>query len=241
MRKIKEFKRIRTILIVVAIIIAFISLFVSQSLVKDLSREEHSKMELFADAYRSLDDADENTDLGLVLAVISGNKTIPVIVVDESSTDGSADILKQLKTENPHLYTTFLPKYHFRQNHRRLAFTLGVKAAKKEWIIFTDITTPPPFDQWIPELEEFATKSTELLLGYFSKKGDVTLTPYDDISQAASIITKAERWRAGIGHDQWLRYIRRSANYNFIVVRANRGHDVLRLFAAEHRLQASKE
>ena len=84
MRKIKEFKRIRTILIVVAIIIAFISLFVSQSLVKDLSREEHSKMELFADAYRSLDDADENTDLGLVLAVISGNKTIPVIVVDES-------------------------------------------------------------------------------------------------------------------------------------------------------------
>ena len=83
MRKFKEFKRIRTILIVVAIIIAFISLFVSQSLVKDLSREEHSKMELFAEAYRSLDDADENTDLSLVLAVISGNKTIPVIVTDE--------------------------------------------------------------------------------------------------------------------------------------------------------------
>ena len=85
MRKIKEFKRIRTVLILVAIIIAFISLFVSQSLVKDLSREEHSKMELFAEAYRSFNDADENTDLSLVLAVITGNKTIPVIVVDENS------------------------------------------------------------------------------------------------------------------------------------------------------------
>ena len=84
MRKIREFKRIRTVLIVVAIIIAFISLFVSQSLVKDLSREEHSKMELFAQAYRSLSDADENTDLSLVLSVLSGNKTIPVIVVDET-------------------------------------------------------------------------------------------------------------------------------------------------------------
>ena len=84
MRKIMEFKRIRTVLIVVAIIIAFISLFVSQSLVKDLSREEHSKMELFAQAYRSLSDADENTDLSLVLSVLSGNKTIPVIVVDET-------------------------------------------------------------------------------------------------------------------------------------------------------------
>ena len=85
MRKFREFKRIRTILIVVAIIIAVLSLFVSQSLVKDLSREEHSKMELFAQAYQSLSDADENTDLGLVLAVMSGNKTIPVIVVDEKN------------------------------------------------------------------------------------------------------------------------------------------------------------
>ena len=85
MRKFREFKRIRTVLIVVAIIIAVSSLFVSQSLVKDLSREEHSKMELFAQAYQSLSDADESTDLSLVLAVLSGNKTIPVIVVDENN------------------------------------------------------------------------------------------------------------------------------------------------------------
>lgn len=84
MRKFREFKRIRTVLIVVAIIIAVLSLFVSQSLVKDLSREEHSKMEVFAQAYQSLSDADENTDLSLVLSVMSGNKTIPVIVVDEN-------------------------------------------------------------------------------------------------------------------------------------------------------------
>jgi len=84
MRKIREFKRIRTILIIVAIIIAFISLFVSQSLVKDLSREEHSKMEVFAKAYQAINAADENTDLGLVLAVISSNKTIPVIITDEN-------------------------------------------------------------------------------------------------------------------------------------------------------------
>ena len=85
MRKFREFKRIRTVLIVVAIIIAITSLFVSQQLVKDLSREEHSKMEIFAEAYQLLSDADENTDLSLVLAVISGNQTIPVIVVDEKN------------------------------------------------------------------------------------------------------------------------------------------------------------
>ncbi|MBR4842473.1 MAG: HAMP domain-containing histidine kinase [Bacteroidaceae bacterium] len=85
MRKIKEFKRIRTGLILLAIIIAFISLFVSQSLVKDLSREEHSKMEIFAEAYRTLNAADDDTELNLVLEVFKGNKTIPVIVTDEDN------------------------------------------------------------------------------------------------------------------------------------------------------------
>ncbi|MBR6370373.1 MAG: HAMP domain-containing histidine kinase [Bacteroidaceae bacterium] len=85
MRKIKDFKRIRTGLIILAIVIAFISLFVSQSLVKDLSREEHSKMEIFAEAYRTLNAADDDTELNLVLEVFKGNKTIPVIVTDEKN------------------------------------------------------------------------------------------------------------------------------------------------------------
>lgn len=85
MSKFQEFKRIRTVLIVVAVLIAFLSLFVSQKLVRDLSNEEHAKMELFAQAYHSFNAADENTDLSLVLSVISGNNTIPVIVVDQDN------------------------------------------------------------------------------------------------------------------------------------------------------------
>lgn len=78
-----EFKKVRTLLIVIAVIIALLSLIISQKLTRDLSEEELAKMELFAQAYHSFNAADENTDLSLVLAVISGNKTIPVIVVDQ--------------------------------------------------------------------------------------------------------------------------------------------------------------
>jgi two-component system, sporulation sensor kinase D len=84
MKKIKDFKVYRTVLIIVAIFIALLSLLISHSLVKDLSREEKSKMEVFAEAYRTLNEADEDTDLSLVLTVISGNNTIPVIVTDEA-------------------------------------------------------------------------------------------------------------------------------------------------------------
>lgn len=84
MKGIKNISVVRSWLIAIAIVIALLSLLVSRSLVHDLSREEHGKMELFAEAYRALNDADENTDMGLVLAVISGNSTIPVIVLDDN-------------------------------------------------------------------------------------------------------------------------------------------------------------
>ncbi|MCQ2110561.1 MAG: HAMP domain-containing histidine kinase [Bacteroidaceae bacterium] len=97
MKGIKNFGMVRSWLIAIAIVIALLSLMVSHSLVQDLSREEHGKMELFAEAYRALNDADENTDMGLVLAVISGNSTIPVIVLDDSG-----GIENSLNIEIPH-------------------------------------------------------------------------------------------------------------------------------------------
>ena len=64
------------------VLIAVLSLVVSHFLVRDLESEERSKMEIWAEAMRSLNQADENTDLNLVLKVINENHTIPVIVMD---------------------------------------------------------------------------------------------------------------------------------------------------------------
>lgn len=82
------FERVRNIkflLVFVAVVIAIASLLVSNYLISDLQREETQRMEVWAEAMRSLNTADENTDLNLVLKVINGNNTIPVIVVDDES------------------------------------------------------------------------------------------------------------------------------------------------------------
>ncbi len=65
-----------------AVLIAIISLLVSHFLVRDLQREERTKMETWAEALNVLNNADESTDLSLVLNVLQGNNTIPVIVMD---------------------------------------------------------------------------------------------------------------------------------------------------------------
>jgi nitrogen-specific signal transduction histidine kinase len=77
-------RQVKIFLVIAAILIALASLIVSHFLVKDLAIEEHNKMEVWAEAMRTLNKADDNTDLNLVLKVINGNNTIPVIVVDPS-------------------------------------------------------------------------------------------------------------------------------------------------------------
>ncbi len=87
-------RQVKIILVVAAVIIAVASLLVSNSLVKELVLEERNKMEIWAEAMRSLRLADENTDLSLVLQVIDKNNTIPVVVTNES---GKVDIFRNLK------------------------------------------------------------------------------------------------------------------------------------------------
>lgn len=76
-----------------AVVIAIVTLLTSNYLIRDLQQEEHNKMEVWAEAMRSLNDADEFTDLNLVLKVINGNNTIPVIVLDR---DGNVQTFRNL-------------------------------------------------------------------------------------------------------------------------------------------------
>lgn len=75
-------RQVKIFLVVAAILIAVASLLVSRSLTRDLSEQEKSKMQVWAEAMKSLSAADENTDLSLVLKVLDENHTIPVVVLD---------------------------------------------------------------------------------------------------------------------------------------------------------------
>ena len=79
-------RQVKIILVIAAIVIAVVSLLASHLLVKDLQREERNKMETWAKALNALNNADENTDLSLVLHVIQANNTIPVFVTEPDGT-----------------------------------------------------------------------------------------------------------------------------------------------------------
>ena len=78
-------RQVKILLVMTAVVIAVVSLVVSHLLVRDLVEEERNNVEVWAEAMRSLNNADENTDLALVLKVIDSNKNIPVVVMDENN------------------------------------------------------------------------------------------------------------------------------------------------------------
>lgn len=105
-------RNIKYVLVLVAVVIAIGSLLTSNYLISDLEQEERNRMEVWAEAMRSLNAADENTDMNLVLKVINGNHTIPVILVDkEGQALSSRNINKSFATDEDSLaYLSTLAK-----------------------------------------------------------------------------------------------------------------------------------
>ena len=75
-------RQVKMLLVTAAILIAVASLVVSSILTHDLKTQERNKMAIWAEAMRSLNNADENTDLNLVLKIIDTNDLIPIVVMN---------------------------------------------------------------------------------------------------------------------------------------------------------------
>ena len=89
-----------------------------------------------------------------------------VIVVNSGSTDDTDVLLKSAELKNPHLYHTFIPAGADEVNEKKLAITLGVKAAKYDYILFSESFCRPSSENWILEFGKEFTKGKEILLGY---------------------------------------------------------------------------
>ena len=158
-----------------------------------------------------------------------------VIVVDESSTDRSGDVLKLLKNNYPHLYSTFLPKPNRLVSRRKLAFHLGVKASKYEWIIFTKVERKPEATDILKAISDNIDDDAELTLGYSVKKG-IRLQPFSTCSEASSHIKRIERKLSKVRERKRMNYV--WGRYDFIVMRKDVVYDVLDLF--EQKLSLAK-
>jgi signal transduction histidine kinase len=70
-------------LLAAALIIVALSVYYANKLSRELAEEERRKIELWANAYKHLNSANENTDVGFLLNIMENNTSVPVILVNE--------------------------------------------------------------------------------------------------------------------------------------------------------------
>ncbi|AVM53972.1 cellulose synthase/poly-beta-1,6-N-acetylglucosamine synthase-like glycosyltransferase [Bacteroides zoogleoformans] len=89
-----------------------------------------------------------------------------VIVINDGNTDESKDYLTLLEEKYPHLYHSFVPASSRYISRKKLAATLGIKASKYDWVVFTDANCRPQSNQWLRLLARNFTPRTQVVLGY---------------------------------------------------------------------------
>ena len=136
-----------------------------------------------------------------------------VIVVDDSSEDGSDLLLERWSRQYGNLYHTFVPRGARVLSNKKLALTIGIKAAHYDYLLLTDADCRPESNNWIREMMKgFSNEQTELVLGfspYFEKKGLLNhIIGYDTLFNGLQYMGMARAGKPYMGVGRNLAYKR---------------------------------
>jgi cellulose synthase/poly-beta-1,6-N-acetylglucosamine synthase-like glycosyltransferase len=92
-----------------------------------------------------------------------------IIVVNDASTDDTARILRAFDNKYTNFRYTHIPKDPKFEHGKKLALTIGIKAAKHDQILLTDADCIPASKEWVNEMAKRLQKK-EIVLGYGAYK-----------------------------------------------------------------------
>ena len=150
-----------------------------------------------------------------------------VVIVDESSTDETPDILKLYKKDYANLYSTFLPKSKGYALSKKQAYNIGIKAATNDWLIFTNANYAPVNADILQAINDQFDDTADLTLGYLTKRG-IKLQAFYDVDEAKDHITRMERRLQKVRNRK--RYHYRRGLYDFIIVKKSVAFDMLKYY-----------
>ena len=108
----------------------------------------------------------ENLRRNLTAVLEQDYPQFEVIVINDGNTDESEDYLTLQGEKYPNLYHSFVPSSSRYISRKKLAITLGIKASKYNWLVFTEANCLPESDQWLRTMARNFTSRTQIVLGY---------------------------------------------------------------------------
>ena len=144
-------------------------------------------------------------------------KNYEVIVVNDCSEDDSEFVLNDFLEKYPQKLRVSTIKKDRKFSHgKKLAVTIGIKAAKYEKILFIDADCKPQSDMWIHTMQQQFRNKTEIVLGYggYRKKQGLLdkLVRYDTYAIAVNYMSFAHAGLPYMGVGRNLAYTKNIYN-----------------------------
>ena len=89
-----------------------------------------------------------------------------IVLIDDASGDNTLEIFEQFEKQYPNVRLVKVENNEAFCGNKKYALTLGIKAAKKEYLLFTDADCYPTSKDWITAMSSQFTMQKTIVLGY---------------------------------------------------------------------------
>ncbi|MFM1753971.1 MAG: hypothetical protein RLZZ236_910 [Bacteroidota bacterium] len=89
-----------------------------------------------------------------------------IVLIDDASTDNTLEIFEQFEKQYSNIRLVKVENNEAFWGNKKYALTLGIKAAKKEYLLFTDADCYPTSKDWITAMSSQFTLQKTIVLGY---------------------------------------------------------------------------
>ncbi|MEO3406551.1 glycosyltransferase [Mucilaginibacter sp. CAU 1740] len=118
-----------------------------------------------------------------------------VVVINDCSYDRSDEVLEELEKQYAHLKVVTITEHDRFKTGKKFALTLGIKASKNEYLLFTDADCSPASENWISRMMANFSTGVEIVLGYspYTKRRGFlnAFTRFETIKTAISYLSSA--------------------------------------------------
>lgn len=135
-----------------------------------------------------------------------------LVVVNDSSWDDTEAILKAMQVRYKNIHVVNLDEEKQNMQGKKFALTLGIKAAKYDYVLLTDADCQPLSNQWIASMMSHINENKQIVLGvslFHKSKGWLNrIIRFDGLMTATQYIGFAQNGKPYMGVGRNLAYHR---------------------------------